>query len=75
MTNSTANYLRVIQGGKARIPATLKPLSPETIFEQCRALSLYGKHCYVVFHLDKNNQIIILLCHIRDSFNLLFCLV
>lgn len=58
MNNLSTNYLRVIQGGKARTPAALKPVTPETIFEQCRALSLYGKHCYAVFHLDKNNQII-----------------
>jgi DNA-binding XRE family transcriptional regulator len=57
--NSTPNYLKVIQGGKARIPAALKPpITSETIFEQCRALNLYEKHCHVVFHLDKNNQII-----------------
>lgn len=56
--NLSTNYLRVIQGGKARMPAAPKPVTPEIVFEQCRTLNLYGKQCYVVLHLDKNNQII-----------------
>lgn len=58
MTNLSTNYLRIIQGGKARIPAAPKPVTPEIVFEQCKALNLYEKHCYVVFYLDKNSQII-----------------
>jgi ribosome-binding protein aMBF1 (putative translation factor) len=51
-------HLRVIQGGKAKIPAVPQPITPKIVFEQCRTLNLYGKQCYVVLHLDKNNQTI-----------------
>jgi len=57
VTNSATNYLRVIQGGKAKISAGPQPITPKIVFEQCRTLNLYGKQCYVVFHLDKNNRI------------------
>lgn len=51
-----ASHLRVIQGGKSshRKP---QPITTQTVFEKCRALSMSGKKCCVVLHLDDKHRI------------------
>jgi len=55
--SSAASHLRVIHGGKSSYREP-QPITTQTVFEKCQALSMCGKECYVVLHLDSKHRII-----------------